>query len=208
MNDFLTLFDATDTIWSRSCTCWRTQTQNLPGCCWNRYDSLLVSRVSSIKVPRHKLSFSLYIDFVCIQWSNHTFLQHFCHKKSCNRLMYVQYFDTVTLETRIENGSSYRVHQRNDGSFLPEEAAFGRWCPTKLLVQRCRHSCLSLCSSQIYDNAMITAGLNDDPRPMISRLNDLLTKAMEKHWEPSSHELYRLMIFQSRRPGNRRASRS
>lgn len=38
-----------------------------------------------------------------------------------------------------------------------------------------------LCLSQIYDNAMITAGLNDDPRPMISRLNDLLTRAMEKH---------------------------
>uniref|UniRef100_A0A1A7WUD0 Heat shock protein 75 kDa, mitochondrial n=1 Tax=Iconisemion striatum TaxID=60296 RepID=A0A1A7WUD0_9TELE len=34
---------------------------------------------------------------------------------------------------------------------------------------------------QIYDNAMITAGLNDDPRPMISRLNDLLCKALEKH---------------------------
>uniref|UniRef100_A0A665V831 Histidine kinase/HSP90-like ATPase domain-containing protein n=1 Tax=Echeneis naucrates TaxID=173247 RepID=A0A665V831_ECHNA len=34
---------------------------------------------------------------------------------------------------------------------------------------------------QIYDNAMITAGLNDDPRPMISRLNDLLTKALGKH---------------------------
>lgn len=35
---------------------------------------------------------------------------------------------------------------------------------------------------QIYDNAMITAGLNDDPRPMISRLNQLLTQALEKHW--------------------------
>ncbi|XP_028311909.1 heat shock protein 75 kDa, mitochondrial isoform X2 [Gouania willdenowi] len=34
---------------------------------------------------------------------------------------------------------------------------------------------------QIYDNAMIAAGLNDDPRPMISRLTDLLTKALEKH---------------------------
>uniref|UniRef100_A0A7N6F8W5 Heat shock protein 75 kDa, mitochondrial n=1 Tax=Anabas testudineus TaxID=64144 RepID=A0A7N6F8W5_ANATE len=34
---------------------------------------------------------------------------------------------------------------------------------------------------QIYDNAMITAGLNDDPRPMVSRLNDLLSKALEKH---------------------------
>ncbi|XP_041062760.1 heat shock protein 75 kDa, mitochondrial [Carcharodon carcharias] len=34
---------------------------------------------------------------------------------------------------------------------------------------------------QIYDNAMIAAGLNDDPRPMVSRLNELLTKALENH---------------------------
>ncbi|XP_069502955.1 heat shock protein 75 kDa, mitochondrial isoform X2 [Ambystoma mexicanum] len=34
---------------------------------------------------------------------------------------------------------------------------------------------------QIYENAMITAGLNEDPRPMVSRLNELLTKALEKH---------------------------
>eukprot|EP00062_Callorhinchus_milii_P009014 gi/632952347/ref/XP_007891801.1/ PREDICTED: heat shock protein 75 kDa, mitochondrial isoform X2 [Callorhinchus milii] len=34
---------------------------------------------------------------------------------------------------------------------------------------------------QIYDNAMIAAGLNDDPRPMVSRLNDLLTRALENH---------------------------
>uniref|UniRef100_A0A3Q2PC80 Heat shock protein 75 kDa, mitochondrial n=1 Tax=Fundulus heteroclitus TaxID=8078 RepID=A0A3Q2PC80_FUNHE len=34
---------------------------------------------------------------------------------------------------------------------------------------------------QIYDNAMIAAGLNDDPRPMIARLNELLAKALEKH---------------------------
>ncbi|CAH2307588.1 heat shock 75 kDa, mitochondrial [Pelobates cultripes] len=34
---------------------------------------------------------------------------------------------------------------------------------------------------QIYENAMIAAGLNDDPRPMVSRLNELLTKALEKH---------------------------
>ncbi|XP_059924432.1 heat shock protein 75 kDa, mitochondrial [Gadus macrocephalus] len=34
---------------------------------------------------------------------------------------------------------------------------------------------------QIYDNAMIAAGLNDDPRPMIARLNDLLTRALDKH---------------------------
>lgn len=38
---------------------------------------------------------------------------------------------------------------------------------------------------QIYDNAMITAGLNEDPRPMISRLNQLLTQALEKHWSPA-----------------------
>ncbi|XP_042294351.1 heat shock protein 75 kDa, mitochondrial [Sceloporus undulatus] len=34
---------------------------------------------------------------------------------------------------------------------------------------------------QIYDNAMIAAGLSDDPRPMVSRLNELLVKALEKH---------------------------
>ncbi|XP_053411316.1 heat shock protein 75 kDa, mitochondrial [Nycticebus coucang] len=33
---------------------------------------------------------------------------------------------------------------------------------------------------QIYENAMITAGLVDDPRPMVGRLNDLLVKALEK----------------------------
>ncbi|XP_072916183.1 heat shock protein 75 kDa, mitochondrial [Hemitrygon akajei] len=32
---------------------------------------------------------------------------------------------------------------------------------------------------QIYDNAMITAGLNDDPRPMITRLNELLSRALD-----------------------------
>ncbi|KAH0632086.1 hypothetical protein JD844_020149 [Phrynosoma platyrhinos] len=34
---------------------------------------------------------------------------------------------------------------------------------------------------QIYDNAMIAAGLSDDPRPMVNRLNELLVKALEKH---------------------------
>uniref|UniRef100_A0ABM5EZG0 Heat shock protein 75 kDa, mitochondrial n=1 Tax=Pogona vitticeps TaxID=103695 RepID=A0ABM5EZG0_9SAUR len=34
---------------------------------------------------------------------------------------------------------------------------------------------------QIYDNAMMAAGLSEDPRPMVSRLNELLTKALEKH---------------------------
>ncbi|XP_071976258.1 heat shock protein 75 kDa, mitochondrial [Engystomops pustulosus] len=34
---------------------------------------------------------------------------------------------------------------------------------------------------QVYENAMIAAGLNDDPRPMVGRLNELLTKALEKH---------------------------
>ncbi|NWX38937.1 TRAP1 protein, partial [Steatornis caripensis] len=34
---------------------------------------------------------------------------------------------------------------------------------------------------QVYENAMIAAGLNDDPRPMVSRLNELLTKILEKN---------------------------
>jgi hypothetical protein len=31
---------------------------------------------------------------------------------------------------------------------------------------------------QIYDNALITAGLMDDPRSMVNRLNDVLTEAV------------------------------
>ncbi|KAF6127882.1 TNF receptor associated protein 1 [Phyllostomus discolor] len=34
---------------------------------------------------------------------------------------------------------------------------------------------------QIYENAMITAGLVDDPRSMVGRLNNLLVKALERH---------------------------
>ncbi|XP_056871729.1 heat shock protein 75 kDa, mitochondrial [Takifugu flavidus] len=52
----------------------------------------------------------------------------------------------------------------------------------KLQVLKDTNSDLAgLLLEQIYDNAMIAAGLNDDPRPMISRLNELLTKALEKH---------------------------
>lgn len=34
---------------------------------------------------------------------------------------------------------------------------------------------------QIYENAMIAAGLVDDLRPMVGRLNHLLVKALERH---------------------------
>uniref|UniRef100_A0A2K6FXE9 TNF receptor associated protein 1 n=1 Tax=Propithecus coquereli TaxID=379532 RepID=A0A2K6FXE9_PROCO len=37
-----------------------------------------------------------------------------------------------------------------------------------------------LLMDQIYENAMIAAGLVDDPRPMVGRLNDLLVKALER----------------------------
>ncbi|XP_058142544.1 heat shock protein 75 kDa, mitochondrial [Dasypus novemcinctus] len=33
---------------------------------------------------------------------------------------------------------------------------------------------------QIYENAMITAGLLEDPRPMVGRLNELLTRALDR----------------------------
>nr|KAF6367256.1 TNF receptor associated protein 1 [Pipistrellus kuhlii] len=38
-----------------------------------------------------------------------------------------------------------------------------------------------LLADQIYENAMIAAGLVDDPRPMVDRLNNLLVKALERH---------------------------
>lgn len=34
---------------------------------------------------------------------------------------------------------------------------------------------------QIYANAMIAAGLVDDPRPMVGHLNHLLAKALERY---------------------------
>ncbi|KAL4230152.1 TNF receptor-associated protein 1 [Mactra antiquata] len=37
-----------------------------------------------------------------------------------------------------------------------------------------------LLAEQLYDNAMVTAGLMDDPRSMVSRLNELLEKALTK----------------------------
>ncbi|WAR00920.1 TRAP1-like protein [Mya arenaria] len=37
-----------------------------------------------------------------------------------------------------------------------------------------------LLAEQLYDNAMVTAGLLDDPRSMVKRLNQLLEKALEK----------------------------
>ncbi|CAK7303162.1 Heat shock protein 75 kDa, mitochondrial [Vulpes lagopus] len=38
-----------------------------------------------------------------------------------------------------------------------------------------------LLADQIYTNAMIAAGLVDDPRPMVGHLNHLLAKALERH---------------------------
>lgn len=38
----------------------------------------------------------------------------------------------------------------------------------------------SLALEQLYENAMVSAGLIEDARPMVNRLNDLLTKVLEK----------------------------
>jgi HSP90 family molecular chaperone len=35
-------------------------------------------------------------------------------------------------------------------------------------------------AEQLYDNAMIAAGLMEDPRAMLKRLDDLMEKALEK----------------------------
>ena len=37
-----------------------------------------------------------------------------------------------------------------------------------------------ICIFQLYDSAMVNAGLLDDPRSMVGRLNQLLEKAFEK----------------------------
>ncbi|KAK3099368.1 hypothetical protein FSP39_003349 [Pinctada imbricata] len=38
-----------------------------------------------------------------------------------------------------------------------------------------------LVAEQLYDNAMVNAGLMDDPRIMIGKMNELLERALEKH---------------------------
>ncbi|XP_070554261.1 heat shock protein 75 kDa, mitochondrial-like [Ptychodera flava] len=38
-----------------------------------------------------------------------------------------------------------------------------------------------LVAEQVYDNAMIAAGLMDDPRSMLNRLNDLMSRSLSKH---------------------------
>ncbi len=48
----------------------------------------------------------------------------------------------------------------------------------------CHSNCMDIFTIfvlQIYDNAMIAAGLIDDPRTMLNRMNDLLAKALAKH---------------------------
>jgi len=38
-----------------------------------------------------------------------------------------------------------------------------------------------LVADQLFSNAMMTAGLEEDPRLVLSNLTELLTKALEKH---------------------------
>ena len=48
---------------------------------------------------------------------------------------------------------------------------------------------------QLYDNAMLAAGLIEDPRSMLGRLNELMSKALEKHWCPLQLCYFMLGIF-------------
>lgn len=53
---------------------------------------------------------------------------------------------------------------------------------TKLFeLKTSRPDLAQLLVEQLYDNAMINAGLTDDPRSMVGRLNELLVKALEKN---------------------------
>lgn len=56
----------------------------------------------------------------------------------------------------------------SDVLFLPQTGCFGAYLMLSSLFQ-------------IYENAMIAAGLNEDPRPMVNRLNELLTRILEKN---------------------------
>lgn len=56
----------------------------------------------------------------------------------------------------------------SDIPFFPQTGCFGAYLVLSSLFQ-------------IYENAMIAAGLNEDPRPMVNRLNELLTRILEKN---------------------------
>lgn len=56
----------------------------------------------------------------------------------------------------------------SDIPFLPQAGCFSAYLVLSSLFQ-------------IYENAMIAAGLNEDPRPMVNRLNELLTRILEKN---------------------------
>lgn len=56
----------------------------------------------------------------------------------------------------------------SDIPFLPQAGGFAAYLVLSSLFQ-------------IYENAMIAAGLNEDPRPMVNRLNELLTRILEKN---------------------------
>ena len=44
---------------------------------------------------------------------------------------------------------------------------------------------------QLFDNSMIAAGLIDDPRRMLTRINELLAKTLEKLWANERHNQHR-----------------
>lgn len=52
----------------------------------------------------------------------------------------------------------------------------------KLSTLRTDNSVLAkLLAEQLFDNAMVSAGLLDDARSMVNRLNSLLEKVLDKH---------------------------
>jgi len=59
-------------------------------------------------------------------------------------------------------------------------SATGENLVIQFLVCNSCQSCFLFSIPQLFANAMITAGLEEDPRTIITNLNQLLTKALEK----------------------------
>lgn len=96
-------------------------------------------------------------------------LQRATVKSFCGPWVFLGLVVHVFLAGALEDilGLSMQVLD-SDIPFLPQRSCFGAYL-------------LFSSPFQIYENAMIAAGLNEDPRPMVNRLNELLTRILEKN---------------------------
>lgn len=93
----------------------------------------------------------------------------------------------------VEDMAAARHFVRASLQSLPEDQKYKLLAPTLEInlghpimkklsaLHRTDHKLAQLISEQLVDNALVSAGLVDDPRTVTAHLNDLLTALLEKH---------------------------